>query len=166
MLSPDAQFLFFILLWTGGSRHLSLYRFSPSCLLPPLTQIINPLPPPSTSFPCSPPNTQKTVTLSPDGLSYYSLFALPSSEFTFGNCGCNTIPDELGAYCAWILYDGRLVKFYNGQDCNGTVLLKYDGFADEVYTCGYKMGHSITVTPCSLANPVQYVPYESVRCIA
>jgi hypothetical protein len=57
---------------------------------------------------------------------------LPSSESTCGNCDRNTIPDGLKAYCARILYNGRLVKFYRGQGCNGTVLLKYDGFADEV----------------------------------
>jgi hypothetical protein len=57
---------------------------------------------------------------------------LPSSEFNCGNCDRNTIPDELKAYCAQILYDGRLVKFCKGQGCNRTVLLKYDGFADEV----------------------------------
>jgi hypothetical protein len=57
---------------------------------------------------------------------------LPSSESTCDNCDRNTIPDGLKAYCARILYNGRLVKFCRGQGCNGTVLLKYDGFADEV----------------------------------
>jgi hypothetical protein len=38
------------------------------------------------------------------------------------------------------------VKFYKGPGCNGTVLLKYDGFADEVSTCGYKTENVRSIT--------------------
>jgi hypothetical protein len=70
--------------------------------------------------------------LSPDRFFYHIPSMLPCSESTCGNCDRNTVPDELKVCCARILYDGQLVKFYKGQGLNGTVLLKYDGFADEV----------------------------------